>query len=75
MTPPLVWTSPLGRTYRTQPPPITDDLPEPRPRPGHPDYPLFTIPDDDQPILDRPSPQPDSPPQTGPPDPDEPPPF
>jgi hypothetical protein len=71
----FTWTSPLGRTYRTQPPPITDDLPEPRPRPGHPDYPLFTIPDDDQPILDRPSPQPDSPPQTGPPDPDEPPPF
>ncbi|MGH3926762.1 MAG: HNH endonuclease signature motif containing protein, partial [Pseudonocardiaceae bacterium] len=52
----FTWISPLGRVYRTQPPPIIDDLPEPRPRPGHPDYPSFANPDDDRPILERPHP-------------------
>jgi hypothetical protein len=70
----FTWTSPLGRTYRTQPPPITDDLPEPWPRPVDPDTP-FTMPHDDQPILDRPPPQPDPPPPVELPEPDEPPPF
>jgi len=69
------WISPLGRTYRTQPPPITNDLPEPRPRPACPDYPSMAIPDDDRPILERPPPQPDPPPPAEPPNPDEPPPF
>ncbi len=71
----FTWISPLGRTYHTQPPPITIDLPEPRPRTGHPDHLLITTPDDDQPILDRPPPQPDPPPPAGPPDFEEPPPF
>ncbi|MGH3799611.1 MAG: hypothetical protein ACRDTD_05645 [Pseudonocardiaceae bacterium] len=58
----FVWISPLGRTYRAQPPPITNDLPEPRPRIGHPDYPSFATPDDDRPILERPPPPADHPP-------------
>ncbi len=71
----FTWTSPLGRVYHTQPPPITDDLPEPRPRPHEPDYPPVVTPDDDTPILERPPPQPDPPPPLTSPDPDEPPPF
>ncbi|MGH3775890.1 MAG: DUF222 domain-containing protein [Pseudonocardiaceae bacterium] len=71
----FTWTSPLGRTYHTQPPPITDDLPEPRPRPRHPEYPSALTPDDDNPILERPPPQPKPPPLAEPPDPHEPPPF
>lgn len=71
----FTWVSPLGRTYRAQPPPITTDLPEPRPRPGDPDYPSLATPDDDTPILERPPPQPDPPPPIALPDPDPPPPF
>ncbi|MGH3575021.1 MAG: HNH endonuclease signature motif containing protein, partial [Pseudonocardiaceae bacterium] len=69
----FTWTSPLGRTYHTQPPPITHDLPEPRPRPDNPDPRPLARSHDDSPILDRPPPPPDPPP--APPDPDQPPPF
>ncbi len=71
----FTWTSPLGRTYHTQPPPIINDLPEPRPRPDDPDRWPFARANDDSPILDRPPPQRDSPPPATPSDPDEPPPF
>ncbi|MGH3693205.1 MAG: HNH endonuclease signature motif containing protein [Pseudonocardiaceae bacterium] len=71
----FTWTSPLGRTYRTQPAPITNDLPGPQPRPDRPDYPCFVIPDDDSPILERPPPQPGPQPPARLLDPDEPPPF
>jgi Domain of unknown function (DUF222) len=66
----FTWISPLGRTYHTQPPPITHDQPEPRPHPCvNLDHPPFVVaPDDDTPILERPPPQPDPPS----PDPDEP---
>ncbi|MFZ0120172.1 MAG: hypothetical protein WBR33_19775 [Pseudonocardiaceae bacterium] len=57
--PGLVWISPLGRRYHTQPPPIIHDLPEPRPRPIDVDYlPVATL-EDDTPILERPPPQPE----------------
>ncbi len=71
----FTWTSPLGRTYHTQPPPITNELSEPRPRPDHLDCSSYPIPDDDRPIMERPPPQPDPPPPPAPPGPDEPPPF
>lgn len=71
----FTWSSPLGRTYHTQPPPIITDLPEPRPRPDDPDRWPFARSNDDNPILDRPPPQPDPPPATKPSDPDEPAPF
>jgi hypothetical protein len=71
----FTWTSPLGRTYHTQPPPIIANLPEPRPRPDDPGPWPIARSDDDSPILDRPPPQPDPPPATKPSDPDEPPPF
>ncbi|HEY6424275.1 MAG TPA: hypothetical protein VIY28_13700 [Pseudonocardiaceae bacterium] len=71
----FTWISPLGRIYHTQPPPITSDLPEPRPRPSHPDHLPIAAFDDDRPILERPPPQPDPPPPVAPPEPDEPPPF
>ncbi|MGA9310905.1 MAG: hypothetical protein WBV74_11110, partial [Pseudonocardiaceae bacterium] len=71
----FTWTSPLGRTYHTQPPPIINDLPEPRPRPDYPDRWPFARANDDSPILDRPPAQPDPPPPATPSDPDEPPPF
>lgn len=70
----LVWISPLGRAYRTQPPPIINDLPDPRPRPDHADPGLLARPNDG-PILERPPPQPDPPPPAAPPDPHQPPPF
>jgi len=74
------WISPLGRIYCTQPPPIINDLPEPRSRPDHPgpwpfagfDFETFN---DDLPILERPPPQPHPPSPVEPPDLDEPPPF
>ena len=71
----FTWTSPLGRTYHSQPPPILTNLPEPRPRPDDPDPWPFARSHDDSPILDRPPPQPNPPPATKPSDPDEPPPF
>lgn len=71
----FTWISPLGRIYHTQPPPITHDLPEPRPRPRQPDYPSITMPDDERPILERPPPRREPPLLPAPPDPDEPPPF
>ncbi|MGA9310128.1 MAG: DUF222 domain-containing protein [Pseudonocardiaceae bacterium] len=71
----FTWFSPLGRAYRTQPPPITNDLPEPRPRPDYPDAWPFARSHDDRPILERPPPQPDPPPPAAPPDPNQPPPF
>ncbi len=74
----FTWTSPLGRTYRTQPPPIIDDLPDPLPRLDDLDHPPVPTPEDDEtPILERPPPQPDFPypPPSAPPDSDEPPPF
>ncbi|MGB8995603.1 MAG: hypothetical protein WCC65_09880 [Pseudonocardiaceae bacterium] len=69
----FTWISPLGRIYRTQPPPIIDDLPEPRPRPDHPDPWPVARSHHDGPILERPPPPPAPPPD--PPDPDQPPPF
>ncbi|HEX5348953.1 MAG TPA: HNH endonuclease signature motif containing protein [Pseudonocardiaceae bacterium] len=75
----FTWTSPLDRTYHTQPPPITHELPQPQPRPDDPSpWPFaarfnFVSFNDDPPILDRPPPPPDPPP--APPDPDQPPPF
>lgn len=45
----FTWLSPLGRKYRTQPPPILDGLPEPRPRPDTTDHPPWDNPDDDSP--------------------------
>jgi hypothetical protein len=69
----LVWTSPLGRTYHTQPPPITHELPQPQPRPDDPRPWPFARSHDDRPILDRPPSPPDPPP--APSDPDQPPPF
>jgi hypothetical protein len=71
----FIWTSPLGRTYHTQPPPIITNLSEPRPRPDDPHTWPNARSNDDNPILDRPPPQPDPPPATKPSDPDEPPPF
>jgi hypothetical protein len=71
----FTWISPLGRIYRTQPPPIINDLPEPTPRPHDPDPWPFARSDDDLPILERPPPKPDPPPPFEPPDPDAPPPF
>ncbi|HKS52973.1 MAG TPA: DUF222 domain-containing protein [Pseudonocardiaceae bacterium] len=73
----FTWRSPLGRTYYTQPPPITHDLPEPRPRPSDPSYVAPAFPEDDEtPILERPPPAPAPPlPPTTPPDSDEPAPF
>ena len=71
--PGLVWISPLGRIYHTQPPPIIDDLPDPQPGPPYPSYPPpVTV--EGLPILHHPPPQPDPPPAP-PVDPDEPPPF
>jgi hypothetical protein len=72
----FIWRSPLGRTYHTQPPPITHDLPEPQPRPSDPDYLLVASSEDgDTPILQRPPPPPEPPPAPVQPDPNEPPPF
>ncbi|HXT44138.1 MAG TPA: hypothetical protein VN748_08505 [Pseudonocardiaceae bacterium] len=71
----FTWESPLGRQYRTQPPAILDELPEPRPRSDTTDHPPWDNPDDDSPILQRPSPEPDPPPPPVPPDSDQPPPF
>ncbi|MGH3821381.1 MAG: hypothetical protein ACRDRA_00820, partial [Pseudonocardiaceae bacterium] len=56
-----MWRSPLGRTYHTQPPPITNDLPDPLPRPTEPDEPAL-LPRYEGPILERPPPPPDPPP-------------
>ena len=73
----FTWTSPLGRQYHTQPPPITTDLPEPLPRPRYPDdVPARSSFGEDRPILERPPPQPPPPEPAEAPDPDdEPPPF
>jgi hypothetical protein len=46
----VVWTGPLGRAYRTQSPPMINDLSERRPRPG-PDHPNLGL-------LARPTPGP-----------------
>ncbi|MGH3823856.1 MAG: HNH endonuclease signature motif containing protein, partial [Pseudonocardiaceae bacterium] len=70
----FTWTSPLRRTYHTQPPPITHDLPDPLPRPDEPDEPAHLI-HYHGPILERPPPPPDPAPSPTPPDPNEPPPF
>jgi hypothetical protein len=70
----FTWISPLGRTYHTKPPPITHNLPDPRPRHADPYQPSLLMYDDGRPILERPPPRSDPPPST-PPDPDEPPPF
>jgi hypothetical protein len=70
----FTWISPLGRAYRTQPPPIINDLPDPRPRADHAQPGLLARPNDG-PILERPPPQPDPPPPAAPPDPHQPPPF
>ncbi len=68
----FVWVSPLGRIYYTQPPPIIDDLPDPRPGPPYPPYaPQITA--DDLPILEQPPFQPDPPPPPDPVEPDNPP--
>ena len=69
----FTWISPMGRTYHTQPPPITHDLPDPRPGAADPDESSLIMRDDSGPILERP-PRPPDPPPT-PPDPNEPPPF
>ncbi|HET9256361.1 MAG TPA: DUF222 domain-containing protein [Pseudonocardiaceae bacterium] len=68
----FTWTSPLNRTYHTQPPPITHDLPDPLPRPVEPGSDPSLRLRYEGPILERLPPRPDPPP---PPDPDEPPPF
>ncbi len=40
----FIWLSPLGRRYHTQPPPITQDLPDPQPGPTYPACaPLATV--------------------------------
>jgi len=70
----FIWTSPLGRIYHTRPQPITTDLPEPLPRPDHPDHAPPATAGDDVPILWRPPPDPPRPPARFV-DPDEPPPF
>ncbi|MGH3965109.1 MAG: DUF222 domain-containing protein [Pseudonocardiaceae bacterium] len=73
----FVWTSPLGRTYRSRRQPITTDLPGPLPRPEqYPDHaPPITF-DENGPILYWPPPKPDPPPTpVRAIDPDEPPPF
>ncbi|HEX6405173.1 MAG TPA: hypothetical protein VF003_18770 [Pseudonocardiaceae bacterium] len=69
----FTWLSPLGRKYRTQPPPILDELHEPRR--DITDHPPWDNPDDGSPILQRSPPRPDRPPPPAPSDPDEPPPF
>ncbi|MGH3793626.1 MAG: DUF222 domain-containing protein [Pseudonocardiaceae bacterium] len=72
----FTWTSPLGRTYRTQPQPITTGLPEPLPGPEYPDHPPPLTRNEDLAILYRPPAGPDPPPApAGAADPDEPPPF
>ncbi|PZS40700.1 MAG: hypothetical protein DLM62_01520 [Pseudonocardiales bacterium] len=71
----FTWTSPLGRIYRTAPPPIINDLAQPRPRPDDPHPWPFARSNNDMPILQRPPPQPDPQPPPAPPDPDQPPPF
>ncbi|MGH3754033.1 MAG: hypothetical protein ACRDRP_15315 [Pseudonocardiaceae bacterium] len=71
-----MWVSPLGAIYRTQPPPIIEDLPDPNPARRTLTYsPLATV--EGLPILERPPPRPDPPPAPphDPVDPDEPPPF
>lgn len=77
----FIWTSPLGKRYPTEPPPITIDYPSPLPRTDCPAEPP-PLGDDDRPIFDNTPPQPDPPPPSEPPprspptaDPDEPPPF
>ncbi|MGH3547216.1 MAG: DUF222 domain-containing protein [Pseudonocardiaceae bacterium] len=71
----FTWTSPLGRTYHTAPPPIINDMTEPLPRPDDPDPWPCARSHDDGPILHRPPPQPDPPPPPASPDPNEPAPF
>ncbi|HET9257326.1 MAG TPA: HNH endonuclease signature motif containing protein, partial [Pseudonocardiaceae bacterium] len=70
----FTWTSPLGRTYCTQPPPITHDLPDPLPRPAEPESDPSLLLRYEGPIMERPPPPMPAPSLT-PPDPDEPPPF
>lgn len=70
----FTWLSPLGRKYRTQPPPILDPILQ-RPPPQHHRPPAMGQPRRRQPILQRPPPQPDPAPLPAPPDADQPPPF